>query len=51
MIPEQFISPENFRYNSVSPEYLYESTEKFEENLEKYKEVLKSLFQNYSTDM
>lgn len=51
MIPEQFISPKNFRYNSVSPEYLYESTEKFKENLEKYKEVLKSLFQNYSTNM
>lgn len=51
MIPEQFISSENFRYNSVSPEYLYETTEKFKKNLELYKEVLKNLFQNYSMNM
>lgn len=51
MIPEQFISPDNFRYNSVPPEYLYECTEKFEENFESYKEVLKKLFKSYSGNM
>lgn len=51
MIPEQFISPEKFRYNPVSPKYLYECTEKFKENFEKYKEVVEDMFKSYSTEM
>ncbi len=51
MIPKQFISSDDFRYNSVSPEYLRDTTEKFNENFKIYKEVLKNLFQNYSTNI
>lgn len=51
MIPEQFISPDNFRYNSVSPEFLVECTDKFNKNFEEYKRVLKAMFKEYSTDM
>ncbi len=51
MIPERFISPDDFRYNPVSPEYLVECIDKFKENFEIYKEVIGKWFQNYSVDM
>lgn len=51
MIPEQFISPENFRYNTVSSETLYECAEKFKTNFEIYQETMKKLFPNYSMNM
>lgn len=51
MIPEMFISPEDFRYKSVSPEYLYEGTTKFEQNVEVFKKALKQLFPNCSLNM
>lgn len=51
MIPKEFISSEHFRYNSVSSEYLVNCTEKFKKNFEIYKDVMKEMFQNYSTNM
>ena len=51
MIPKQFISPENFQYNPVTPEYLYEFTEMFKENFEKFKKAEEEVLRNYSTEM
>lgn len=50
MIPEKYISSDNFRYNSVDPEFLVEGVDKFTKNFQIYKETAKTLFEKYSTD-
>lgn len=50
MIPEKYISSDDFRYNSVEPEILVEGVEKFKKNFQLYKETATTLFAEYSTD-
>lgn len=51
MIPTQFTNPENFRYNSVTPECMVECTDRFIKNFETCKDFIKSIFHEYSMEM
>lgn len=51
MIPEQFVSPDTFRYHPVSQDYLVQCTELFEENLKIFKEVMRTTFGEYTSDL
>ena len=50
MIPEGY-DESKFRYNPVSPEYMYNTVSDFEKNLEKYKKVMFSWLEGYSNNL
>lgn len=51
MIPEQFVSQDTFRYRPVSQSSLVECTGLFEENLEIFKGIMKTIFGEYTSDL